>query len=445
MNYQESVAFIESLAPMVESPSLARIKAFLSWHGSIQNEIPTIHVGGTNGKGSTATIVDSLLQALGLKVGRFIGPHLLRWNERLNINARAIDDERFAELVTRVKGLSEKFAGEYPDLGPLSWFEILTAMAFIYFKEEGCDYQVLEVGLGGNFDATNAADNVCGTIITNVDLDHTQILGDTVEKIASEKAGIIKPGIPVFTQARGAALDEILRQAAQMESRVYSGDAPPASGTLLAGVIREHLDELLDSISLRGPHQRNNGRLALFSLSLIEDLDRPVAALGEQVVSRLKDGLSRIYWPGRLQTLHTNGNENDIILDGAHNPASARVLRVALDQLGLKRCCFVLGFYRSKDAEGFLKSLPGKDDRVIACRLHSRRSAYSPEAIMKMCKDLGVSVKTVESVAEGIEEALASRLPGETIVATGSFAVLKETMELFGWQSVDMGTPLGLT
>jgi len=429
---------------MVESPSLARIKAFLAWQGSVQNEIPAIHVGGTNGKGSTATIVDSILQALGFKVGRFIGPHLLRWNERLNINARAIDDDRFAELVTRVRGMSEEFAGEHPDLGPLSWFEILTAMAFIYFKEEGCDYQVLEVGLGGNFDATNAADNVSGTIITNVDLDHTQILGDTVEKIASEKAGIIKPGIPVFTQASGAALDEILRQAGLRGSRVYSGDAPPASGTLLAGVIHEHLDELLDSISLRGPHQRNNGRLALFSLSLIEALDRQVAALGERVVSRLKENLSRIYWPGRLQSVQGKENETGIILDGAHNPASARVLRIALDQLGLNRCCFVLGFYKSKDAGGFLQSLPGKDDRVIACRLHSRRSSYSPEAIMRMCRELGISVKTVESVAEGIEEALASRLPGETIVATGSFAVLKETMELLGWQSVDMGTPLGL-
>lgn len=437
MNYQESIAFLESLAPMSEPPTLERIKRFLEWQGSIQNAIPTFHIGGTNGKGSTAIIVDSLLQSLDLKVGRFIGPHILRWNERISINSRSIDDQRFAELVTRIRALSEDFASLYPALGRLSWFEILTAMAFFYFKEEAVDYQVLEVGLGGVFDATNAADNVCGTIITSVDLDHTQILGDTVEKIAVEKAGIIKPGLPVFTNASGKALAEIEKQAESIGSRVYCGDKPPASSTRLAAVLPEHLDSLLRSLSLRGPHQKNNARLALFSLSMIEALDQVIPGDDKQTKRKFSQALARIYWPGRLQSLSGTG----IILDGAHNPASARALRIALDDLEVENCCFVVGFYKSKDALGFLKNLLRRSDRVIACSLKTRRSTYSSATIKQLCRRLKVEAVRVESVKEGLELAVRKRADGETIVATGSFTVLKETMEHLGWTSVDMGCP----
>src|SRR5262249_13929104 len=149
---------------------------------SFQNTITCFHVGGTNGKGSTVAILDAILASTGRKVGRFTGPHIMRFNERFALDGKTIDDQTFAEIATITQQRSLEFAARHPEFGPLTWFEFLSAMAFFYFTRERADVCVLEVGLGGRFDATNIVDNVLGTIITNIDLDHTQFLGDTREK-----------------------------------------------------------------------------------------------------------------------------------------------------------------------------------------------------------------------------------------------------------------------
>src|SRR6185369_3255745 len=154
MNYLQTLAYIESLSPTLERPSLKRIQLFMEEQGQPQDTFPSLHVAGTNGKGSTVAILDNVLRAAQLKVGRFTGPHLLRWNERFHLNGMPIEDERFAQLASRLREKSEDFGRRHEDLGPLTWFEFLTAIAFFFFAEEKVDIGVFEVGLGGRFDAT---------------------------------------------------------------------------------------------------------------------------------------------------------------------------------------------------------------------------------------------------------------------------------------------------
>ena len=171
MNYKEAVAYLESFPPMKEKPSLQRIKLFFEESGDPQNSIDTIHVGGTNGKGSTALTVEALIRALGLKTGRFTGPHMFTWRERIAINGETISEADFGRLAGEIKILSEQFGAKHPELGVLSWFEVLTAMAFFKFKEENIDVAVMEVGLGGRFDATNVIREPAVSVITPIALE----------------------------------------------------------------------------------------------------------------------------------------------------------------------------------------------------------------------------------------------------------------------------------
>lgn len=292
MNYLESIAYLDGLAPTLEKPTLDRIAAFFEEYGNPQNCLPCFHVGGTNGKGSTVAILASVLQKCGLSVGRFTGPHLLRWNERFQINEVPIPDFQFAQYATRLKSMSEEFACRHPELGPLTWFEFITAIACQYFAEQKVDVAVIEVGLGGRFDATNVIANVLASVITNVDLDHTHILGETVDKIALEKAGIIKAGIPVVTAVGGTALRVIADRAwhagaplfvAELPRLIFpvpsgsqkSAAQPPAlfSSSAFNNEIERQLqacrfDEA--PCSLVGAHQKLNALLAFAALHLCQ-------------------------------------------------------------------------------------------------------------------------------------------------------------------------------
>lgn len=434
MDYSAAVEYIESLGPAKEKPSLKRIACFLNELGDPQNKLKTFHVGGTNGKGSTATTLDALLRALGYKVGRFTGPHIFSWKERISLNGETISPDEFGRLVDRVRVDAESFASRHGELGPLSWFEFLTAMAFYKFVEAEVDFAVLEVGLGGRFDATNAADNVLGTVITNIDLEHTQILGDSVEKIAFEKAGIMKAGVPVVTDANAEALIEMRRQASLKKTNLVEREAflqeiDSSSGDICP--VLKNREALMENLALTGPHQRTNTELALISLSLAGFFKNLRAE--EDGFQRMKNALSELFWPGRFQI----EAEKRIIMDVAHNPASAEVLRSTLDQFRKPETdyTFVIGIYRSKDLNGFLQSLLREGDRVIACNLNTRRKFHSSKEISDAIKKLPVTVdiKEASSVQKGLEKALRLKEPGSYLVATGSFDTVRSTMTYLGW------------
>ncbi|MBX9669869.1 MAG: hypothetical protein K2X93_19750 [Candidatus Obscuribacterales bacterium] len=442
MNYLETIAYIESLSPTLERPTLERMQLFMREQGDFQNKIKTFHVGGTNGKGSTATILDVLVRSLGLKVGRYTGPHILCFNERYSVNGRFISDAQLSRIATEVRILSEKFGEKYPEFGCLTWFELLTAIAFFWFREEEIDCAVLEVGLGGRFDATNVADNILASVITNIDLDHTHILGDTVEKIAFEKAGIIRNGVPVVTYAKGSALEELTQRANEVGANLISLHAtdgavnedaqikriptvPKAEGSLL---LKD--GEALRQLSLIGPHQRRNAELAITALCL----SNIVANVEDKVSKHLVDTLSGVYFPGRIQVLA----DRNIILDGAHNPAGALALRKALDERSSASRTFVLGFFGNKDVPAYLRNLLAEGDFVVACQAESRRATYPKEGIVDHCQKLGIEALSADSFADALSIAQA-RAGEDEIVVTGSFIILKTLMEHLGWNSVEDG------
>ncbi|MDR3617579.1 MAG: bifunctional folylpolyglutamate synthase/dihydrofolate synthase [Candidatus Obscuribacterales bacterium] len=431
MNYLESIAYLDSLSPTLEKPGLERITLFLQEHDQPQNRIPCIHVGGTNGKGSTVAILDSTLRQCGLKVARFTGPHLLRWNERFHVNGQAISDEQFAKYASQLRVLSEAFARKHPELGILTWFEFITVLAFQYFVEQKVEISVIEVGLGGRFDATNAVGNVLVSVITNVDLDHKHILGNTVELIAFEKAGIIKAGVPVVTAAQGGALEVILERAKSLNTDIYVLSGESAQNDESDAVV-----DLcsLNSLSLMGEHQRVNARLAYAALKLCG------GKIGDEIRSRLatawEDGIKNTYWAGRMQYLP----KYNLILDGAHNPAGAVALRAALDtNFPDQKCLFVITCFSNKDATGIISTLARPGDRVFFSEAASRREVFSREKFNQLSAELGLQSLQFETTAGALKAAVELKKPDEVIVATGSFATVRESMLALGWLSVEDG------
>ncbi len=443
MNYNESIAYIDSLSPTTQKPCLERIDAFLAERGKPQDAYKSIHIAGTNGKGSTVAILDCLLREAGYRVGRYTGPHLLRWNERFHVNGRPISDERFAELSTRLRAASTEFGQRHPEFGALTWFEFFTALAFTYFHEENVDIAVVEVGLGGRWDATNVLSSPAACAITSIDLDHTQILGSTVREIAREKAGIVKSGVPMVTAVRGDALEEVVVACREKGATLYHCVTPDmvlqlppqkAAATRYAYKTR-HLELLMDaasSLSLAGKHQRANALVASVALAAA-GIKLGFSGSPRQSIKR---ALASVYWPGRFQYIP----ELSLVLDGAHNPAGGRALRESLEELFPgSRFFFVLGCFENKDVNGLVRSICRHGDRVIACEAASRRCTYPAGAIADIAEQCNASALTRDSVGEALTEAMSCRRSGEIIVATGSFATIKECMLKLGWHCVEDG------
>jgi dihydrofolate synthase/folylpolyglutamate synthase len=488
----------------------------LNLHGNPQNSFKSFHVGGTNGKGSTVAILDSVLRAAGFKVARFTGPHLLRWNERFHLDGKPIDDETFARYASKIRRLSEEFGAAHPEFGPLTWFEFITALGFFLFKEAAVEVAVLEVGLGGRFDATNVVEEqLLATIITNISLDHTHILGKTEELIAGEKAGIIKPGKLIVTAATGKALDVIAARARTCrapivtyanESEIYvilneanwkvscSNDsvaghshlskdtglaeaAEPSSNdsrltesgltesassnkqteshTTIEAYLRKELAGEVFSKSknvLPGKYQSQNAALAFLALTMTDleklrytdDISAPKTDPARDssktiLAGAWSRGLKNVYWPGRMQRVAEN-----LVFDGAHNPAGAKALRDSLDaSFPGKRFIFLISCFDNKDGSGILKELATKNDRLFLCEASTRRSTFPKERLLEIAHTLEIATTTFDSISQAYQTAINSISPQEIIVATGSFATIRECMQEIGWQNVEQGRVCG--
>lgn len=461
MNYLESIAYLESLSPTLEKPTVERIKQFLAAHGDPQKQFTSFHVGGTNGKGSTVAILDSVLRECGLRVGRFTGPHLLRWNERFHVDGAPISDDDFALYATNVREHSEKFGQQNPEIGKLTWFEFITALMFFYFRDRKIDTAVLEVGLGGRFDATNVlGDELLCSIITNISLDHTHILGGTEELIAFEKAGIIQPGKPVVTGATGGALDVIEKRAKEINAPLITLTASNdfavfdngAENVLKDAVDFRHqnpafnLPDLLKEAlkeskfdeargPLMGEHQHRNALLAFAALYLASDRLPGANHASNALANAWARGVRTVYWPGRMQRV-----SEQIVLDGAHNPGGARALRSALNShYPSKHMLFVLSCFDNKDAGGILQSLVNPGDRVFLCEAATRRATFPKAKLLEMADEMGAKPEIFNSIGEAYRAAVALASVDDIVVATGSFATVRECMQEIGWQSVEDG------
>jgi dihydrofolate synthase/folylpolyglutamate synthase len=397
------------------APTLERIGTLMTYLGSPELEFPVIHLTGTNGKTSTARMITRLLVALGLKVGSYTSPHLEEVNERLSIDSEPVSDADLDELLYAVS-LVESSVGVQP-----SFFEVLTAAAYRWFADEAVDVAVVEVGLGGTWDATNVIDAEVA-VVTNVSIDHVEYLGPTREDIAAEKAGIVKPG---STLVLGETDPDLMAPfIARAPERVLErGRAFGVRGNALA--VGGRVVDLFTPagafddvyLPLHGAHQADNAALALTAAEAFVG-----AGLPPEVVS---GAFASVTTPGRLEVV---GRNPLLLLDGAHNVAGAQALRTALrEEFAPAPRTLVVGLLREKEPHEMLQAL-GVDDAalVIVCRPPSPR-ALDPAIVAKAAVDLGRpedKVEVVETVHEAVSEALVSTPETGQVVVTGSLYVV---------------------
>ena len=408
MNYGDAIRFLHGLSLFGARPGLETTLKLAALAGHPQLQLRFIHVAGTNGKGSTCAMLESIYRAAGWRVGLFTSPHLVAFGERLQVNRHLIPESEIVRLVAEVSPLLKHFS---PTASP-TFFEVVTVMALRYFAGQQCDLVIWETGLGGRLDATNIVTPL-GSVITNIAFDHQAWLGDTLPKIAFEKAGIIKPGVPVLTATDAPdALDVIRATAGRLRAPltvVTRDDAEDASSPV-AGL----------PVALAGAHQRLNAALAFAT----------VRALGGQLPVReehLRQGLAQVRWPGRFQVLQA-GNHQTLVLDGAHNVAGAQCLRVTLQaQFAGARPALILGMLRDKDFSTMCETLAPLAVRIVLTPVNSERTA-APEELIAACRQANPasSFTVVSSLADALNEVVHEKL----VVITGSLYLVGEAMEL---------------
>jgi len=431
MDYQAALNYILSFADYERMPrsalvfDLRRIQMLLDRLGHPQKAARSIHIAGTKGKGSTAAMIASILTQAGYRTGLYTSPHLLSITERIQIGGRAIAEGDFAGLVEMMKPEVEAVNAS-GGLGELTTFELLTTLAFAYFREREVDYQVLETGLGGRLDATNVVQpEVCA--ITSISFDHTDVLGDTLAQIATEKAGIIKSGSMVVgaPQSPGAmeVIERICRERGVGLVKVGS-DVTWQRKDFSAGGQSFELSGLRGkytlNIPLAGEHQLENAATAV---AVVEALAERGAEVSPGSIAA---GLERVHWPGRLQILK---REPWFVVDGAHNDDSARRLVKALKQyFNFDRAFLIFGASSDKNIAGMVAELASLPDTVIVTRSRHPRALATDRLVSEFSKR-GIIPEVAENVAAAVELALAKAKPADLIGATGSLFIVAEVLE----------------
>lgn len=382
---------------------------------SPEKKLRAIHIAGTNGKGSVSVMVASALSAAGFSVGLYTSPHLIDFGERIRVNGQPISHPEIISLFERIEA-----AAQTQNI-KVTFFEAVTAMAFVKFAESQVDYAVLEVGLGGRLDATNVCSPVVCGIVT-IDFDHMQYLGDTLGKIAKEKAGIAKPGVPLVCgetkeEARIAIANVCAQEGTPLS--VINEDffsVPTKDGVSYQGPKRK-IEGV--SLSLLGPHQRHNATVALRILELLDPT-------GENISNEaIRKGFASASWPGRLERFV---GEVTVLLDGAHNPHGAKALREALDALFLdKKIHLVFGASGDKPVSEMLSLLLPRVSSFTACQ-SKRKGALPKEEILQTVARLSptLPVFSSESVEEALQAAKTRAKPGEVVLVAGSLFVVGE-------------------
>ncbi len=421
-NFERSVQ-----SPDHSSFHLERMGLLLDRLGRPHLAVPAVHVAGTKGKGSTAAMIASVLTAQGYTVGLYTSPHLHRTVERIRVGMEPIAPDHFAALVYDLWPVVESVGANGP-YGEVTFFEMLTAMAFVWFERIGADFQVVEVGLGGRLDATNVvAPEVC--VITHISLDHVNTLGGTVELIAREKAGIIKRGVPVVAAPQPEVALRVFREVAAER------DAPLIEVGSIKRWRRLSFDQTGQSLELDGRHGVRSLRIPLLGTHQMENAATAVTAvetmadngteLSDDAISK---GLETVRWPARMQVFSRGGRR--VVVDGAHNPHSARRLVEALrEHFDFRGVALVFGSLRGHSHSGMLGELRHLSPRVFAVRSRDPRSLES-RAIEEAARSLGLAVMPgPENVAAAVRRALGLAGEADLVVVAGSLTVAAEAIE----------------
>jgi dihydrofolate synthase/folylpolyglutamate synthase len=440
MTYDEAISYLEALVDherlgfrrhMASEVSLDTMRALAVLIGEPHLGLRFVHIAGSKGKGSVAAMVEAIARAAGYRTGLYTSPHLVSPRERIRVNGEPISEEDLAAAVEAVRPAIEELR-ECGQFTPSTFFEAYTAMAMLHFARSRVELVVWEAGLGGRLDATNIVwPTVCA--ITTICREHTDILGSSLEQIASEKAGIIKPGVPVIlADMLPEPLSVLEAQAKKVGAPVIR---PPHTWAVECPIIGPDDDargQIIETsgpplaryeLGLLGQHQVNNAAVAIAIAQVL--CEQSFNICNRDVA----EGLRGVRWPGRL---HIAGKRPRIILDCAHTPDAARALVAALKRyFSYRNAIVVLGMSEDKDAAGFAFALAHLEPRVILCQAKLPR-ALSPEALKQRAGDFWASATEIADVRAAIEAALSEAHPEDLVCITGSAYVVGEAMEYLG-------------
>ena len=413
MTYTEAIPFLYGLRLFGLKLGLENTRRLAELAGNPHHRLRFIHVAGTNGKGSTCAMLDSIYRAAGLRVGLFTSPHLVSFRERIQVNRQLIPETDVVRLVGEMQPLLKRFpANHHP-----TFFEAVTVMALRYFAEQHCDLVIWETGLGGRLDATNIVTPLA-SVITNIALDHEKWLGETLGKIAGEKAGIIKPRVPVVTGANVAEAAEVIAEVARMREAPLTVVTPDAVNKLLPREIM---------LSLPGEHQRRNAAVAI---AVVRGLQSIIPIPDDD--ETLRQGLENVVWPGRLQIVQRG--QQTLLFDGAHNPAGAEALRAALEKYFPNQIpTFVLGTLADKAWSRLCSILAPLAQRVFLVPVPSQRTASPAELLPAVQK---ANPRATVVVCGSLGEALPQLQSEPFVVVTGSLYLVGEALEYLGLAEV---------
>ena len=407
MNYNEAIDYLSSLAVFGIRPGTERCAYGAELLGNPQTKYKTVHVAGTNGKGSTTAFISSILKEAGYKVGTYTSPYVFKVNERIQYNLENISDEDFAFVFDKIKSLNEEL--KKTEYGSLTEFEAKTLGAFIYFEMKGVDYAVVEVGMGGRFDATNIIVPEV-SLITSISLDHIEWLGDTVEKIAFEKAGIIKEGVPVISGSCEKA-DEVIGQAAKEKNALFVSKKDYTVEDKGLCYNLKYKDFQMENIKpgLFGKYQ--------FSNSAISALACHFLGINEKYIRK---GIEKAYLPGRFERV-----EKNVIIDGAHNIDGAKALVSNLKQLDYDRLILVIGMLENHSCDDFFSIIKDYGDICIVTKSSFFRGT-PVEKIYESAKKYFPQVLKEKTVPLAIKKAKDIAKENDLILVTGSFYTIGE-------------------
>ena len=420
MTAEEAIARLRERAWSSCPPGLERTCALLALLGNPEQSLKFIHITGTNGKGSTAAILASVLRAAGYRTGLFTSPHLYRFHERMQCNGEMISDELLVSLAERVLAAADAL-----DAQPTE-FELMTALGMLYFEAMHCDIVVLEVGMGGKLDSTNVIPAPEAAVITNIGLEHTAILGDTPEKIAREKSGIIKSGCHAVLYAQSQEVAQVVERTCRAENVPLTVTAPETLERLsstLDGQFFRYRGRGPYRIALLGEYQLFN---ALTALDTVEALREK----GWQITDEaLAQGFASVTWPGRLELTRRNP---DFLIDGAHNPQCADALMDSLAGLfGEKKLIFLVGVLADKDWHQMLSRALPLAKAFVTVTPPSER-ALSADALAAYLKGRGAEAHACASLEDAVEIALRLAEPDDAICAWGSLYSVGELRHILG-------------
>jgi len=424
MLHEEILKELYSLERFGIKLGLGNITELLHRIGDPHLKFPSVHVTGSNGKGSVCAFIDSIMREAGYKTGLYTSPHLIRFNERIRVGGREVPDDDVVRLYQMVKPHAESMAAESRAKQP-TFFEITTAMASQYFAEQSVELAVVEVGMGGGNDATNVVrPEVC--VLTRISLEHTDHLGKTIKRIATEKAGILKGGVPVVTLDQEAlpTIEERSKELACPLTVVGRDATYRRAGVSVAGQTVEYFGppEIHVSTTMAGAHQAENVALAIAATARLESRGWKIGECARQV------GIARMRWPARFQIVRRSPVA---VIDGVHNPGGAKSLVSSIQEYFPRSSpVFVMGMLADKDLGAFVDIVAPLASHVVTTRPKTER-AYPPEEISGAFKKLNVSSEVVEDVPSAIRRGLELANANHPLFIIGSLYLAGDALKFF--------------